>query len=134
MTTTSLSFQTDTGKHLAEVAIDCGVQFSVIAPGVRVIERIGSEENIHDHNEDDLSDNPRDCGQVGFWVMTTDPGNGEPMQWGIDGDTQYPYRTYDEAESQARHLMGTETHKDDVFSIINVFPNGQIRVDVVEPA
>jgi len=128
----NISVLTNTGKHLATVCMDGGVSTSTaVAPGCVIEEKYNDEKIVHDFDESESSGDYTNCGQVGFWVQGCTPG-GELMQWGIDGDTKYPYRSYDAALEQARYLAESECHRKDAFYILNVFPNGQIRLDEVD--
>jgi len=126
-----LKICTNTGHLLAYIDVDEGIQFSTVAPCIEIREDQGHCEEVFAHNlEEDCLDQT-DCGQVGFWVAAA-CGSGELMQWGIDGDTEYPHLSYEDAVKQVAYLMQSELHKEDTFYILNVFPNGQIRTDAVD--
>jgi hypothetical protein len=61
---------------------------------------------------------------VGTWVIGI--LDGEITKWGIDGDTEFPFKTDGEAVKQAQWLASHPLHKDDLLYIVRVFDNGQM--------
>ncbi len=68
--------------------------------------------------------------EVGCWVACCTPEL-DFIKWGIDGDTIYPYPTYEEALDQAKYLKEHPCHKTDKFYILVMFENGQMRTDEI---
>jgi hypothetical protein len=64
---------------------------------------------------------------LGCWVMAGPEG--ELMQWGKDGDTVEPYTDYKMAWAQAKFLAGSKVGLVAPYYILNVYSNGQVRLD-----
>jgi len=64
---------------------------------------------------------------VGTWVVCCTP-EGDLIKWGKDGDTEFPFPPDDkDAQKQLNFLLNSKLHAKDVFYILHVFSNGQIK-------
>ena len=65
---------------------------------------------------------------VGVWILAVTPQQ-ELIKWGLNGDTVFPFPPEDETivRKCADNLQKSDTHKDDVFYILHVFDNGQMK-------